>query len=307
MERVESQRRQVMTWDDKCWGIFNNIYWEMRFVGVQGINLTTELAERLREQNIAVPKNGRIYVRIDNEADLTKKLSSQEVVLNHFFNIAFDIASDAVVLELLCRPLGIEDPGPFESYLRGFGHERFDWGEQENVTQPDAFFLSPNSLIGVELKLDSPTWPEQIGKYLALMVWEELKSEKEAKEGKEERENLGLLFVVPEKVREQHLSKIGIDGPNLPSDFLGRLRPSKLPTRIRRLFKDNPEKLDSVRSRVRLASVSWTTLRDQISEIESELDRHSRGDQTLLRLLTGFRTQIEKHGKTGIPRPDSSS
>jgi hypothetical protein len=172
---------------------------------------------------------------------------------------------------------------------------------------PDAFFLSPSSLIGVELKLDSPTWPEQIGKYLALMVWEELKGQKEAKEGKKERENLGLLFVVPEKVREQHLSKIGVDGPNLPSDFLGRLRPSKLPTRIRRLFEDNPETLDSVRSRVRLASVSWTTLRDQISKIESELDRHSRGDQTLLRLLTGLRTQIEKHGKTGIPRPPDSS
>jgi hypothetical protein len=59
---------------------------------------------------------------------------------------------------------------------------------------PDAFFLSPSSLIGVELKLDSPTWPEQIGKYLALMVWEELKGQKEAKEGKK-RERKPRAFV----------------------------------------------------------------------------------------------------------------
>jgi hypothetical protein len=49
-----------MTWDEKCWGIFNNIYWEMRFAGLQGIKLTPELANRLREQNVVVPKGDRV-------------------------------------------------------------------------------------------------------------------------------------------------------------------------------------------------------------------------------------------------------
>ncbi len=84
----------------------------MRFAGMQGIKLTSELAGRLREQSIPVPKGDSIYVRIHNDADNKKKLLSQEVVLNHFFNIAFDIADDATVSELLCDPLGLDDAGP---------------------------------------------------------------------------------------------------------------------------------------------------------------------------------------------------
>jgi hypothetical protein len=136
------------------------------------------------------------------------------------------------------------------------------------------------------------------------MVWEELGSKKESKRS---RENLGLLFIVPEKVCDHHLSKIGVDGPSLAPDFIDSLRQEKLPSRIRRLFADNPEELDSVRSRIRLHSISWTSLRDQIKDIESKLNPDNRGDQTLLRLLTGLRTQIEKHEKTGIPRPPASS
>jgi hypothetical protein len=74
----------AMTWDEKCWGIFNNIYWEMRFAGVKGFKLTSQLAEQLRELDVPVPKGDGIYVRVDNDADNTKKLLSQEVVLNTF-------------------------------------------------------------------------------------------------------------------------------------------------------------------------------------------------------------------------------
>ena len=213
--------------------------------------------------------------------------------MNHFFNIAFDIASDDVVSLLFCQPLGISDRGPFASYSRGF-QTRFGWAESENTTQPDAFFCTEKSLIGVELKLASNTWAEQIAKYLALMHFEE--------ECTGQRDNLGLLFIVPEKVRESHLLKVGVTPPTLEDNFIARLNPSKLPRRIRNAFEASPQKLDSVRSRVRLTSVSWTWLRDQLKQIEAELDPHCRGEQTLLRLLAGFRSQVESHGKTGIPR-----
>jgi hypothetical protein len=284
-----------MTWDKKCWGIFNNIYWEMRFAGMQGVGLTSELAARLREQNVPVPKGDSVYVRVHNDADHKKKLLSQEVVLNHFFNIAFDIADDTTVSELLCGPLGINDTGPFDSYNQGFGHERFGWPEQANVTQPDGFFFSSNSLIAVELKLESLTRLDQIAKYLAVMHLEEKHSGK--------RGNLGLLFIVPEKVRERIFSKIGMKGATIDSDFIARLKEVKLPLRL----KTPAEELEGIAKRVRLASVSWTWLRDRLKQIESELDGRNRGEQTLLRLLRGLRTQIEKHGKTGIPRPSDRS
>ena len=213
------------------------------------------------------------------------------MVLNHFFNIAFDIADDATVSELLCDPLGLDDAGPFESYGRDFGFKRFGWPEQANVTQPDGFFLSSNSLIAVELKLESPTRLDQIAKYLAIMHLEEKHSGK--------RGNLGLLFIVPEKARESIFSKIGMKGATIDSDFMARLKEAKIPPRL----KASAEELEDIAKRVRLVSVSWTWLRDRLKQIESDLDAHNRGDQTLLRLLRGLRTQIERHEKTGIPKP----
>jgi hypothetical protein len=47
---------------------------------------------------------------------------------------------------------------------------RYGWRKSENVTQQDGFFVSPSSLIGVELKLGSVSWAEQVAKYAALMV-----------------------------------------------------------------------------------------------------------------------------------------
>jgi len=232
-----------MTWDQKCWGIFENIYWEMRLAGMEGMKITSELADRLREQKVRVPKGNSIYVRTHNDADTKKKLLSQEVVLNHFFNIAFDIADDTTLSALLCRPLGIDDSGPFESYSRGFGHERFRWTEQENVTQPDGFFLSPKSLIAVELKLESGTRVDQMAKYLALMYCEEKHSGK--------RENLGLLFVVPEKAKKGLFTKIGMNGPTIDNDFVDHLNQVKLPRRL----QTSSEELEAIARRVQLGRV----------------------------------------------------
>ena len=218
------------------------------------------------------------------------------MVLNHFFNIALDIAGDDVVSQLLCGPLDINDAGPFESYDRDFGHKRFDWPEQANVTQPDGFFFSSKSLIGVELKLDSSTRLDQIAKYLGIMHCEEAHSEKR-------RDNLGLLFIVPEKSQKSIFSKIGMKGALIDADLITRLKQVKLSARLR----TSPDELEAIAKRVRLASVSWTWLRDRLTQIELQLDARARGDQTLLRLLSGLRTQIEKHGKTGIPPPDGSS
>lgn len=205
------------------------------------------------------------------------------------------MAGDDVVSDLLCRPLGIDDAGPFESYNREFGHVRFGWGVQENVTQPDGFFLSPKSLIAVELKLESSTGLEQVAKYLALMNCEEKHYRR--------RDCLGLLFIVPERSRDRILSKIGMKSATIDADFVARLKEVKLSPRL----ETSAEELEAIAKRVRLVSVSWSWLRDRLKQIESELDAHTRGDQTLLRLLTGLRTQIEKHGKTGIPRPPDGS
>jgi hypothetical protein len=125
-------------------------------------------------------------------------------------------------------------------------------------------------------------------------VWEVVKST---------RANFTWQFIVPEKARESIFSKIGMKGATIDSDFMARLKEVKIPPRL----KVSAEELEDIAKRVRLVSVSWTWLRDRLKQIESDLDAHNRGDQTLQRLLRGLRTQIERHEKTGIPKPSDCS
>jgi chromosome segregation ATPase len=87
----------------------------------------------------------------------------------------------------------------------------------------------------------------------------------------------------------------------LDPEFIFRVKErDELRGRVKELFEESAEQLSHAASRLRLAAVSWTWLRDELKQIESELDSSSSGDQTLGRLLAGLRAQIESHGKTGI-------
>ena len=134
------------------------------------------------------------------------------------------------------------------------------------------------------------------------------------------RENLGLLFILPEKSLESNWSKVGLKilsgrgDPahsstirRCPPDFFDNLNQRKLPAKVRQLFESESGHIRSDFERLRLAAVSWTWLRHEISKIESELDCSIRGDQTLKRLLAGLRAQIEAHRNTGIVEAASAA
>jgi hypothetical protein len=243
----------------------------------------------------------RLYERSLKSGPFLKFLSGQEKILNFFFNIAFAIAPDDVVSRLLCTPLEIRhdgaNDGPFETFGARELAARFKWGEA-NVTQPDGFFTTKKSVVAVELKLDSPSSLEQIVKYIALMRWEQNETG--------QRDNLGLLFILPERSIEPNWSKVGLNDPSgsgvrrCPPDFFYKLNRVNSKGRVRELFKEQSKEIRRDIERLHLAAVSWTWLRDEISKIESELDPEARGDQTLKRLLAGLRAQVEAHGNTGI-------
>lgn len=283
-----------MPWNDKYWDMIGNIYWTPRFLGLKSIPQKTW---QVGEEVISIPRdrvensNGPLYTRARKLSDLRTYLNGQEEVLNHFFNLAFSIMPDAIIARLLCRPLSIEDDGPFDSLGRDLAL-RYGWKPSENVTQPDGFFLTPRSLIAVELKLTSTSWPEQLAKYLALMVWEERASDR--------RTNLGLLFVVPEAALDAHWATLKLEGPKIDRDFIARLDTAKLPDRIKTLFSEFPAEICDAADRLRLNVVSWSWLAGALSSLERGLDASRAGEQTLLRLIAGFRAQIETHVGTGI-------
>jgi len=282
-----------MTWNETYWGILNQLYWAPRFIGLSSIQ---KRHWKRSPEDISVPSemvntNGPLYTRGRNSRDVREYLSRQEVILNQFFDITFAIAADEVLSRLFCSPLGFVDRGPFSKMSDNLG-ARYGWGESENVTQPDGFYVSNKSLIGVELKLGSSSWPEQVLKYAAVMAWEEQYSGT--------REHLGLLYIIPDAAQEKHWSKCGLEGPHIDSSFLDRVSHDKLPKRVLDLLLHEKDRLSDVLERLSLAVVSWSFLGNELLAIEEALDQSHRGDQTLKRLLAGFRDQIENHQGTGV-------
>ena len=128
------------------------------------------------------------------------------------------------------------------------------------------------------------------------MRWEEEKNGS--------RENLGLLFVIPKPALSDHWKKLGLKGPIIDEGFFARLDQTKLPDRVKKLFDREPAEIKSVLNRMSVDAISWTWLRDEIQKIEAEVT--GGRNQTLERLLTGLRDQIERHQYTGIhPGGDS--
>ena len=284
-----------MAWNAKYWDVVEQLYWAPKYLGLRSINKRHWHREdgRISVPSELVNKSGPLYSRGLKIADLIRDLHGKEEILNHVFDLTFAIAPDAVISSLFVEPHGFVDAGPFESLGRDIGN-RYGWGVLENVTQTDGFFVSEKTIAGIEIKLGSSTWPEQIAKYVAVMVSEEIEFHR--------RDQLGLLFIVPESAVNGHWRKCRLDGAMIDASFLEILNPEKLPKRIRELFSDERDIVANVLNRLRLSVVSWSAFREQVVEIQDRLSVADQGEQTLHRLLDGFRAQLDAHRKTGIKR-----
>ena len=283
-----------MAWNKKYWDIHDQLYWSLRYLGLKSIPKKKRVES---EALISVPRElvrpgGSLYTREHKAGELREYLHTQEEILNHMFNITFAIAPDALVREVLVEVMGFIDQGSFESLGREVKY-RYGWGESERVVQHDGLFVSEATALGVEIKLQSDSSPEQIAKYVALLTWEELHSGRKSQ--------LGLLFVMPEQaLRKLWWKKCGLQGPEIDETFFEVARTLKLPTRVSSIFAENPEAVRSVLRRMVLCGTSWRDLYDSLRAIKDRLDPSQAGEQTLSRLIGGFLAQLEAHSHTGV-------
>lgn len=282
-----------MAWNSKYWDIVDQFYWTPKYLGLHSINKRhwDKQDDRISIPSEFISKSGSIYTRGLKTADLIHDLHGKEEILNHVFDLTFAIAPDTVITSLFVEPHGFADDGPLESLGREI-RIRYGWGPSANVTQPDGVFISDRTIAGVEIKLKSSTWPEQIAKYVALMVWEEAEFHR--------RDQLGLLFIVPEAAVNKHWKKCGLTSSEIDASFLETLNPDKLPKRIRKLFGDKSDLVEDVLNRLQLSVISWSAFREKISKIQDRLCVENPGEQTLYRLLDGFLAQLDVHRDTGI-------
>ena len=283
-----------MSWNKYYWEMVDQYYWSPKYLGLTSIN---KRKWDIQDDVISVPRelvneSGPLYTRGAKIGPLIERLHGMEEMLNDIFNITFAIAPDKLITELFVEPCGLSDHGPFESLGRDI-RQRFVWGDSDNVTQIDGLFVGSSSILGIELKLGSSSWPEQIAKYVAVMVWEELNVGP--------KDQLGLLYVVPENALDKHWTKCGLpDGPVIDRSFMDTLNPEKVPSRIAKLFEAEPERVRQAFDRLQLSVITWREIRDKLAAYKEQLNEAVPAEQTLLKLIDGFLAQLAVHKGTGL-------
>ena len=273
-------------WNTKYWDIVDQIYWAPQYMGMKSI---PQKYWRVEADTIAVPaervnKSGPLYTR-SRSADVHKSwMLRQEEVLNHVFDLTFAISPDSLIGSCFARPLGIRDPGPYESLGREI-RQRYGWTRSENVTQHDGLFVSPNSALGVEIKLRARSSPAQVVKYASLFAWEEMRAGP--------LDHLGLLYILEEPADTRHWRECGLTGPQVDSGLLDSVDIATLPRKIRELIGTDRSKVSSALDRMVLGAITWGELRDGCVDFCQDLDDGRPGDQTLIRLVSGLIAQID--------------
>ena len=145
-------------WHKRYWEIVDRYYWVPDRLGLQALKWTKKDGFACVPLEKIDPR-GALYARRVKAAGTKDLLQKLETPLNDVFNLTFAIAPDPVISQLLFAPVGIPDNGSFESYGTDFIGQA-EW-RGENVTEHDAFFASDNSILAVELKLD--TWSSRDG------------------------------------------------------------------------------------------------------------------------------------------------
>lgn len=289
-----------MSWHEKYWDAVEQLYWAPSHLGLKSISKSKWIVDT---EFIRIPKGevkpGRsIYTRIKTFKDNAARMRSLEETLNHIFNITFAIAPDPIISKLLHQQIGFDDNGPFERFGREIA-ERYGWGDS-NVTQPDGFFVSDASILSVELKLGSPSWPQQVLKYLVLTCFEEQRTGP--------RGQVGILFITPEKQPDRLWQQVAAANGTLAPDYLNQFDPAKLKSPVlRKAVEGNRAHLEGLLQRFALRHTSWAELLASCQAVVAGLNRGNIGDETLARLLGGFIAAVQAHRGPKCEQPKACS
>ena len=115
------------------------------------------------------------------------------------------------------------------------------------------------------------------------------------------RSNAGLLYIVPENSRAAIWRSCGVPGDGqIDASFLGKLSGKNLDQLLNAFDGLDEDNFKSLLDRLQLAAISWTELDHAMAEIADRLDPEDPGDQTLMNLLKGFRSQVGQQKGTGV-------
>ena len=276
-----------MTWTTKYWDIVSHFYWIPSYLGLASIPRKKWTVEG---DAVKIPKamtnpNGPLYRRTKSGDDYWAYIKRQEETINHIFDLTVAIMPGDVISRLFSPFIGAHGLHDYQ-FSSGSMRDMYPWISGENVTTPDAFFLAKDSILAVELKFRARISLDQLAKYVALIVGEEMLNGK--------RSYLDLLYIMPSDPDKKFERQTTI----LPSSFCANhydlLCGSTRNARVKALFIAERDAVKSALSRMTVSCVTWRAFKDQLILYCNALSQ-SPGDRTLGRLIGGLVSEIHGH------------
>lgn len=276
-----------MSWTTKYWDAVSQFYWTPDYLGLKSI---PQRLWTIDGDTVSIPRemtnsSGPLYRRLRSGDDYWEYVRRQEETFNHIFDLTFAILPGDVVGDILNRFSSAGSGHNYESIGRELS-ARYSWGEHDNITTPDGFFVAKDSILAVELKFNAKTSLDQLAKYMMLLVSEELVIG--------QRANLDLLYIFnsdPDSTFEKH---VGVPPNLVGTDLMEDLVMSVSKKRVGRFLLEHKTAFRSVLERTNIHCIHWQDLSDTLKRFTEKLSEE-RGDRTLKRLIDGLRMEIGGH------------
>ncbi|WP_303550584.1 hypothetical protein [Shimia thalassica] len=271
-----------MAWNDKVLDNLEQLYWSPKKLGLQSVKFApTEDRSGFVVPRDSVVDGARLYTRSSSFLEWRAAIHRDEELLNQMIEIALGIAPTAFIARAFFAPLGIETAGPIEVIGREVGARHAALAPQQ-YTQHDGFYVAPDAIVGMEMKLGARTSIEQFLKYCTQIALEEITHGR--------KKHVGLIYLVPEKLVASTRRDLALDDPSVREQVWEDPLAHTDKSRLRTLLRYHGTKIRDVGERLRLDIITWDTFLETLLETR-EVARLSE-DETLGNLMDGLIAQV---------------
>lgn len=282
-----------MSWTSKYWDLINHVYWQPQYIGLKSI---PQRYWTIDGDTVSVPKKmtnpkGPLYRRLRSGEDYSEYVHRQEEPFNHIFDLTFGILPGDIVSDILNVFTNAGHGHSYESIGREL-RTRHYWGEHDNITQPDGFFVADKSILAIELKFKAKTSLDQLAKYILLFVAEQQIFDKWDS-------SLDLLYVFNTDPDASFAKHTGVNTQAVTEHIFEGLLASVRNKTARQFLRDNESDVRDTLRRINVSCISWQDFSDALSAFSEKL-KDGAGDRTLKRLISGLTTEIAEHPLSNV-------
>lgn len=281
-----------MSWTDSYWDTVNEFYWVPTYLGLKSI---PRKKWTIDAGTVSIPievtnPSGPLYRRIINSKDFPEFIRRQEETFNHLFNLTLSLLPGKLISTTF-QPF-FEKTIETDYLLANSEHYRgFPWIDNANVSTPDSFLISDESILAVEIKFNAKTSLDQLAKYVALIASEMIYGR--------QQQHYSLLYIYPNNAVENFHKEISLLPSDIDENCLNLLIENCKNKKACDFLMHESNAVKQVLENLEVSCITWQNMHERLAELIEELS-DSVGDQTLARLLGGLNTEIERHPLSGV-------